>query len=226
MLRTVPLYNPRSIVFQHYIIKVNHLFWDSHLQWRLCRPFHKIWCENLQGRKGNRCRATQRRQRPLECPSSTERDATNTGTALSKRCHQERPDETRPSCFPTGLCIQSPVLHFLPCHPTRSLRFLARPHYNPPITKHIAKSLATSKGHLRMEQQKIQSTKLSANLDLATSLDIIPAPRTKQTTNECCLHHHTNRSRATKILLQPDRQVSNTIFAQLQLRQDTLRLQQ
>jgi hypothetical protein len=43
------------------------------------------------------------------------------------------------------------------------------------ITKHLAKSLATSKGHLRMEQQNIQSTKITTNLDLATSLNIIPS---------------------------------------------------
>jgi hypothetical protein len=43
------------------------------------------------------------------------------------------------------------------------------------ITKHLTKSLATSKGHLRMQQQNIQSTKFSASLDLATSLDIIPS---------------------------------------------------
>ena len=43
------------------------------------------------------------------------------------------------------------------------------------ITKHLAKSLAISKGHLRMEQQNIQSTKITANLDLATSLEIIPS---------------------------------------------------
>jgi hypothetical protein len=43
------------------------------------------------------------------------------------------------------------------------------------ITKHLKKSLATSKGHLRMEQQQvIQSTKITTDLDLATSLDIIP----------------------------------------------------
>jgi hypothetical protein len=42
------------------------------------------------------------------------------------------------------------------------------------ITKHLQKSLATSKGHLRMEQQKIQSTKITTDLDFATSLDIIP----------------------------------------------------
>jgi hypothetical protein len=42
------------------------------------------------------------------------------------------------------------------------------------ITKHLQKSLATSKGHLRMEQQNIQSTTITTDLDIATSLDIIP----------------------------------------------------
>jgi hypothetical protein len=36
------------------------------------------------------------------------------------------------------------------------------------FTKHLEKSLATSKDHLRMEQQNIQSTKITADLDLAT----------------------------------------------------------
>ena len=43
------------------------------------------------------------------------------------------------------------------------------------ITKNIPKSLATSKGHLRMEQKNIQSTKVTTDLDLAMSLDIIPS---------------------------------------------------
>ena len=43
------------------------------------------------------------------------------------------------------------------------------------ITKHLPKSLATSKGHLRMEQKNIQSTKITTDLNLATSLDIIPS---------------------------------------------------
>jgi hypothetical protein len=42
------------------------------------------------------------------------------------------------------------------------------------ITKHLKKSLVTSKRHLCMEQQNIQSTKITTDLDLATSLDIIP----------------------------------------------------
>ena len=43
------------------------------------------------------------------------------------------------------------------------------------ITKHLAKSLAISKGYLYMEQQNIQSTKITTDLDLATSIDIIPS---------------------------------------------------
>jgi hypothetical protein len=40
------------------------------------------------------------------------------------------------------------------------------------VTKHLAKSLATSKGHLRMQQQNIKSTKITAVLPLAVSLDV------------------------------------------------------
>jgi hypothetical protein len=51
------------------------------------------------------------------------------------------------------------------------------------VTKHLAKSLATSKGHLRMQQQNIQSTKISTDLPIATSLDISPSqePRNART---------------------------------------------
>jgi hypothetical protein len=53
-----------------------------------------------------------------------------------------------------------------------------------------------------MEQQNIQSTKITANLDLATSLDIIPSQ--EPPTNECGLRSHTNRSRSTKIIATED----------------------
>jgi hypothetical protein len=43
------------------------------------------------------------------------------------------------------------------------------------VTKHLAKSRATSKGHLRMEQKNVQSTKITANLPIATSLDFSPS---------------------------------------------------
>jgi hypothetical protein len=43
------------------------------------------------------------------------------------------------------------------------------------ITKHLAKSLATSKGHIQIEQKNIQSTKLTTDLPLATSLDFSPS---------------------------------------------------
>jgi hypothetical protein len=43
------------------------------------------------------------------------------------------------------------------------------------IKKHLAKSLATSKGHPRVQQKNIQSTKISSDLPLATSLDIEPS---------------------------------------------------
>ena len=43
------------------------------------------------------------------------------------------------------------------------------------ITKHLFKSLATSKGHLRSEQKNIQSTKIAKYLPLGTSLDASPS---------------------------------------------------
>jgi hypothetical protein len=39
------------------------------------------------------------------------------------------------------------------------------------LTKHLPKSLAASKSHLRTQQQNIQPTKITTNLPLATSLD-------------------------------------------------------
>jgi hypothetical protein len=53
------------------------------------------------------------------------------------------------------------------------------------IKKHLPKSLATSKGHLRMQQQNLQSTKSPVALPLATSLDIDPAqePQNQATNN-------------------------------------------
>ena len=41
--------------------------------------------------------------------------------------------------------------------------------------KHLPKSLATSQGHLRMQQQNIQSTKITLNLPIETSLDLSPS---------------------------------------------------
>jgi hypothetical protein len=51
------------------------------------------------------------------------------------------------------------------------------------ITKHLKKSTATSKGHLRMEQRNLQSTTLHAPLPLSTSLDVDPSqePQNKAT---------------------------------------------
>jgi hypothetical protein len=43
------------------------------------------------------------------------------------------------------------------------------------VTKHLVKSLATIKGHLRMQQKNTQSTKITANLPIATSLDFNPS---------------------------------------------------
>jgi hypothetical protein len=43
------------------------------------------------------------------------------------------------------------------------------------VNKHLDKSLATSKGHLRMQQKNLQSTKIPTNLPIATSLDVSPS---------------------------------------------------
>ena len=43
------------------------------------------------------------------------------------------------------------------------------------VTKHLEKSLATSKGHLRMQQKNVQSTKISKDLPIAASLDVAPS---------------------------------------------------
>ena len=44
------------------------------------------------------------------------------------------------------------------------------------VSKHLAKSLATSKGHLRMQLKNIQSTKIATNLPLlTTSLNVSPS---------------------------------------------------
>jgi hypothetical protein len=49
------------------------------------------------------------------------------------------------------------------------------------ITKHLAKSLATSKGDIRMQQQNVQSTKIIADLDLATCRSISSPPKSQAT---------------------------------------------
>ena len=66
--------------------------------------------------------------------------------------------------------------------PSTLLRAIERGHFtswpgltSSLVTKHLPKSLATSKGHLRMEQQNIQSTKITSNLPIETSLDIAPS---------------------------------------------------
>jgi hypothetical protein len=66
--------------------------------------------------------------------------------------------------------------------PSTFLRAIQRGHFSSwpgltasLVTKHLAKSLATSKGHLRMQQQNIQSTKITADLPIATSLDVSPS---------------------------------------------------
>ena len=40
------------------------------------------------------------------------------------------------------------------------------------VAKHLPKSLTTSKGHLRMQQQNLQSMKITSNLPIETSLDL------------------------------------------------------
>jgi hypothetical protein len=79
-------------------------------------------------------------------------------------------------------CAFSPV-------PSTFLRAVQRGHFQSwpgltpsLITKHLSKSLATSKGHLRMIQQNIQSTKvLTAALPMATSLDVSPSQEPSNT---------------------------------------------
>jgi hypothetical protein len=53
------------------------------------------------------------------------------------------------------------------------------------IANHLPKSMATSKGHLRMQQKNLQSTKTTvAPLPLATSLDISPAQEPQNATTQ------------------------------------------
>jgi hypothetical protein len=67
--------------------------------------------------------------------------------------------------------------------PSTFLRAIERNHFrswpgltSSLITKHLSKSLATSKGHLRMQQKNIQSTKtISSNLPMTESLDFSPS---------------------------------------------------
>jgi hypothetical protein len=64
--------------------------------------------------------------------------------------------------------------------PSTFLRAVQKGHFNPwpglpplLVTRHLSKSLATSKGHLRMQQKNLQSTKpITAYLPIATSLDV------------------------------------------------------
>jgi hypothetical protein len=72
--------------------------------------------------------------------------------------------------------------------PSSFLRALERGHYESwpgltasLITKHLPKSLATSKGHLRIQQKNIQSTKLTSNLPIETSLDVSPSQEPRNT---------------------------------------------
>jgi len=72
-------------------------------------------------------------------------------------------------------CAFSPV-------PSTFLRAVQRGHFDSwpglspaLITKYLPKSLATSKGHLRMQQQNLQSTKIPTSLPIAESLDVSPS---------------------------------------------------
>ncbi len=74
--------------------------------------------------------------------------------------------------------------------PSTFLRAIERAHFESwpglttsLVTKHLAKSLATSKGHLRTKQKNIQSTKITSDLDMQTSLDFSPSqePQNKRT---------------------------------------------
>ena len=74
-------------------------------------------------------------------------------------------------------------LHACAFSPTPStfIRAIKRGHYQswPGLTialisKHLLKSLATSKGHLRMDQKNTQTTKIDEAIPLNTSLDLSP----------------------------------------------------
>jgi hypothetical protein len=50
------------------------------------------------------------------------------------------------------------------------------------VTQHLSKSLATSKGHLRMQQKNLQSTKpITASLPIATPLNVKPTQEHQNT---------------------------------------------
>jgi outer membrane receptor for monomeric catechols len=64
------------------------------------------------------------------------------------------------------------------------------------VTKHLTKSLATSKGHLHMQQKNMQSTKMTADVPLATSLDFSPS---QEPQNNCTYATFTTILPATKL---------------------------
>lgn len=72
--------------------------------------------------------------------------------------------------------------------PSTFLRAIKRGHYSSwpgltdsLVTKHLPKSRATSKGHLRMQQKNIQSTKITTDLPIETSLDVSPSQEPNNT---------------------------------------------
>jgi hypothetical protein len=78
-------------------------------------------------------------------------------------------------------CVFSPL-------PSTFLRAIERHHFHswPGLTaslvaKHLAKALATSMGHLRMQQKNIQSTKITSDLPIAASLDFSPSQEPNNT---------------------------------------------
>jgi hypothetical protein len=82
-------------------------------------------------------------------------------------------------------CAFSPV-------PSTFLRAIKQGHFSlwPGLTaslvnKHLPKSLATSKGHLKTQQKNVQSTKINTNLPIAASLDCSPSQEANNTSTHC-----------------------------------------
>jgi hypothetical protein len=114
--------------------------------------------------------------------------------------------------------------------PSTFLRAIQRGHFSSwpglimtLITKHLPKSLATSKGHLPThgtEKHTVDQNYHRPTPSHVTQYHSFPG--TKQPTNECCFCHHPNRSQTMQIILGPNRQVPRVIISWLQLRHDTI----
>jgi hypothetical protein len=114
-------------------------------------------------------------EHPTSAESNTTTNYSKHFTALSKRCHPKHRHKTRPSDFPPCLRLQPTAINVPSSNSTRSFQ-LSWPGPNASlVTKHLPKSLATSKGHLRMQQKNIQSTKITTDLPLATLHDFSPS---------------------------------------------------